>query len=227
MNYCRKKDVVPNITINGWGITEEIAKKLVDTCGSIAVSRYHPKDVCYNTVELLTKIGGKQINIHQLVSKETLQDCYKLIDDVKNDKRLNKLNATLFLMLKKKGRGSCSNYVSSQEYSNLIKKLLDSEIRFGMDSCSANSFLKNINDKKMEEMVESCESGLFSIYVDVEGKIHPCSFAENVEWEKGIDLTKIKDFDKEVWNSKLMRKWRKKLLKNKRNCPIYIDIKDI
>ena len=55
--YCRENDhnpgVVPNLTINGYGLNEEWVKTLVHHCGGVAVSVYQPKDVCYNAVEQL------------------------------------------------------------------------------------------------------------------------------------------------------------------------------
>jgi len=72
-------------------------------------------------------------------------------------------------------------------------------------------------------MVEPCESGLFSTYINVEGRFFPCSFSEGADdWKDGIDCTGDDfDFLKDVWFSDKVVEWRKKLLGNCRNCPIY------
>jgi hypothetical protein len=58
LRYTRYNDhnpgVVPNITTNGFNITDQQATDLAELCGGIAVSVYHPKDVCYNAVKQLT-----------------------------------------------------------------------------------------------------------------------------------------------------------------------------
>jgi MoaA/NifB/PqqE/SkfB family radical SAM enzyme len=39
MEYCRENGVIPNITVNGAGVKNEVAKKLSNICGAIAVSQ--------------------------------------------------------------------------------------------------------------------------------------------------------------------------------------------
>ena len=71
----------------------------------------------------------------------------------------------------------------------------------------------------IEESVEPCESGLFSSYINCYGKFVYCSFAEGIE--KEIDVLDCYDFLEDVWNSDQVIEWRKNLIENKRNCPIY------
>ena len=98
--YARSKGIIPNVTVAD--IDDETAKKLASVCGAVAVSRYHDKDICYNSVKRLTDAGLSQVNIHQLVAKEKLSQIYELIEDVQKDPRLAKLNAVVFLSLKRK-----------------------------------------------------------------------------------------------------------------------------
>lgn len=53
MDYCRKKGVIPNITVAQ--ITDKTADKLVDKCGAVAISRYDDKNICYDSVKKLNK----------------------------------------------------------------------------------------------------------------------------------------------------------------------------
>jgi SAM-dependent methyltransferase len=85
MAYCRKKDIVPNITVAN--ISDETADELTKYCGAVAVSRYFNKDICYDSVKKLTDRGMKQINIHALVSNETydLVCAFDVIEHVADD----------------------------------------------------------------------------------------------------------------------------------------------
>lgn len=228
LEYCRNNDyqeVIPNITINGAHMNTDYYDRLIELCGAIAVSRYSPQNVCYEAVEELTNRDHKQINIHQLVCQETFNDCLNVIDDIKNDQRLGKLNAIVFLSLKKKGRGTNYHTLGQKEYNYLVKRCLDSEISFGFDSCSAPKFLESVKDhpKYVDflEKSEPCESSLFSIYVNVDGELLPCSFMGG-EWNKPQSLLK-NDF-MSIWQSEELNKFRNDLLLTEDNnicriCP--------
>lgn len=218
--YCRKNDyqeIIPNITINGNFLTDEKAHKLKELMGAVAVSNYN--ESCYDAVEKLTNIGMTQINIHQLLSENTYYQCMKLIDDIKNDKRLKKLNAVVFLMLKPKGKRNDFQQISEEHYRNIVNKALENYINFGFDSCSANSFNK-VTNNKFKTYSESCESTLFSSYFNVDGKFFPCSFCEGENgWEEGLEIKN--NFLEDIWYNERVIEFRNKLLKGCRNCPMF------
>jgi len=221
-SYTRMYGVVPNVTINGYGLTPEIAEMYAHWCGAVAVSNYD-KDVTYNAVQMLSEAGLKQVNIHQLVAEETLSQIFDLFTDYKTDPRLKGLNAIVLLSLKQKGRGTSMNIMSYNMFEYLVMYALDNGVPIGFDSCSATKFMrvleKNKKYKHLETFVEPCESGLFSIYVNVEGKAFPCSFTE---FGEGIDLTKEGlDFLQDVWYNTSLVEWREKLLSKCRSCPVY------
>lgn len=225
--YCRDNRIVPNITINGYGLTDILAQRLVDLCGAVAVSHYSD-NVCYDAVHRLTLLGLKQVNIHQLLAEETFSSILNLLNCCKTDERLSKLNAIVFLSLKQKGRGQDYTRITDEHFRFIVRYCMEHNISFGFDSCKANSFLQCIKQnhinvyKKILEMAEPCESGLFSFYINVDGMGFPCSFAENInDWKNGIDILNIKDFLSDVWYSEKIKKWRINLLDNYRNCPIY------
>jgi MoaA/NifB/PqqE/SkfB family radical SAM enzyme len=221
MEYCRSKGVVPNITVNGYRLTDEIVHKLSLLCGAIAVSNYD-KDVCYGAVERLTSKGMKQINIHQLLSLETYQQVLGLINDFHTDNRLKKLNAVVFLSLKQRGRGTIYNRLPDNLFQNIVNLCFEKNIRFGFDSCTACKFTEAIKDNpkfdSIVEMIEPCESGLFSSYVNVDGNFYPCSFTEE---GNGISVTKCDNFLEDVWYNSKTIDWRSELIANYRNCPVY------
>jgi hypothetical protein len=233
MEHCREIGIVPNFTLSGIDLTDEIAGKVSKLSGAIAVSAYSKKDVCYDTVALLTqKYGMKQINVHKLVAAETYDECMDLLHDAQSDPRLSKLNAMVFLLLKPKNRGANFHKISFYKYKAMIDYALEHKLRVGFDSCSANSFLRCIKDhkdyNKIDMLVEPCESfGMFSSYISAEGIYYPCSFSEGEgDWKEGFNVLECDDFIKDIWTSEKLIKWRNRIIEESadhlcRVCPIF------
>jgi len=230
MEFCREINIVPNITINGWNLTDKYAENLSRLCGACAVSKYD-SDICYDAVKKLTDLGMEQINIHIVVSNENMEECLQTIKDAKNDPRLRKLNAIIFLMLKPKGRGKKVDRLTSlDKYSELINFALENEVNIGFDSCSAISFLRAVKDnseyKSFQEMAEPCESSLFSAYINVLGEYAPCSFCEGEEgWTEGISVLECEDFLQDIWYNPRVVQFRENLIETiyekKSSCPMF------
>jgi MoaA/NifB/PqqE/SkfB family radical SAM enzyme len=150
----------------------------------------------------------------------------EIIDDIKNDPRLSKLNAIVFLALKQKGRGKTFNPIPFHKFKEMIEYVMESGISYGFDSCSCTNFLKAVQDhpkyEQFKTMSEPCESTAFSSYIDVHGKFAPCSFCEGiVGWEEGLDVVNCKNFLQDIWNHPKTVDFRESLLANGRSCPIY------
>lgn len=225
MEFCRENKVIPNYTTNGFRVTDEIAQRTVRTCGAVAISSYvQNKDICYNAVQKFSdtnkKLKGKlQINIHCLLSKETLDFCYEVAKDSKNDKRLKDLNAIVFLQLKECGRGKSYSQINAQEYNDFLNFLLENKIRFGHDSCCFPNlifFSKESMKENIRLIAEGCCATCFSAYISVNGLYYPCSFTEHKF--DGIDVISAKDFIKNVWMNKKTITFRKKLLLSTKKC---------
>lgn len=231
MEYSRKNGVVPNITVAE--ISDEVADKLSELCGAVAVSRYEDKNICYNSLKKLTNRGMNQTNVHIMVSEESYDNVMETIKDSLIDERLSKLNAIVLLSLKKKGRGEGFTPLSEDKFKNIVDFSLDNNVSIGFDSCSAYKFLssvKNREDYKMFEMVsEPCESSLFSSYFNVDGMFFPCSFTEGCkEWEEGLSASECVDFIEDIWMHPRVIKFRNKLLETVngnslscRECPYF------
>jgi len=230
--YARNIDIIPNGTVAD--ISDETADNIVKWFGACAVSN-HSKEACYNSVKRLTDRGLEQTNIHAVIYKENIKETFELIDDIKNDARLSKLRAVVFLSLKKAGRAEKGKTPLSQdEFNSLMEYAFKKKINFGMDSCSAPKFLNFLKDnpkymytKKdniisdITECIEPCESTCFSVYIDVFGNYHPCSFCEHKKGLTSINIHNIGSFTKDVWLNEKVIEFRKMLLKNNRNCPIF------
>lgn len=231
MEYSRSLNIIPNVTAAQ--IDDETADKLATYCGAVAISRYHDKDVCYDSIKRLTDRGMKQINMHFMIAEETYERALETLEDIKNDPRLSKLNAIVFLSLKKKGRGVGFHTLSQEKFNNLIKIARDYKIGVGFDSCSSLKALRAYeDDPQIKSCVLDCESTLHSSYINVHGYYYPCSFCEGEgDWKEGInvlDCTSTDDFLDKVWNHEKTERFRNILLhtacNNKehcRTCPYY------
>lgn len=224
MKWLRdERGIIPNITVAQ--IDDEVADKLAANCGAVAVSRYAKKDVCYDSVKKLTDRSMTQVNIHMLLSEETYTQALETICDICNDKRLDKLNAIVFLSLKQKGRGVKYHKLDEYKFEYLVTTCIKNNISFGFDSCGANKFERYL-DKQPElehlrQYCEPCESGLFSIYADVNGNIYPCSFCGEQEPITNVSKEVNERFIEEVWNGTKFEEFRKKLETSCRSCPIF------
>lgn len=237
LKYCRTNTynpgVVPNITIHGGDLTDEWVSNLATYCGGVAVSVYEPKDVAYDAVKRLTDAGIQQVNLHMLVSEETYERCLMVIHDAKHDPRLAKLKAILFLTLKPKGvRNKLNAIASIAKYKAIVDAAQENNIVFGFDSCSAPLFLAAVKDSPnfslYSNFAESCESNLFSAYINVDGMYWHCSFTEDHPLWRGISMLDVEDFLKDVWYNPEVEKFRTQLLTQPgylqhdcRLCPVY------
>jgi len=145
------------------------------------------------------------------------------------------MNAVVFLGVKEKGRAvGHFKPLEQDKFGRMVEFCLEKDIRFGFDSCNAprfEKFVEKFDEEKKKmflEMSESCESGLFSVYVNCKGICFPCSFCEGEgEWKEGINILECEDFLKDIWYNKKIMNWRVKLLikgcdeNGCRSCPIF------
>ena len=223
--YCRESGIIPNITVAN--IDDTVADQLAKLAGACAVSRYSNKNHCYDSVKKLTDRGMKQINIHQILSQEALDQALETINDIGTDPRLDGLNAIVFLSLKQVGRGSNHSRLSQEQFKMVVDKAMNKNINFGFDSCSQQKFINSIRNHKnydyLEQNSEPCESLLMSIYIDVNAMVFPCSFTENInfdnhDWTQGINMLEIDDFLNDVWYNEKVIKFREDNINNNRKC---------
>lgn len=224
MKHSRKNGVIPNITVAD--ITDEVADKLASVCGAVAVSRYDDKNFCYDSVKKLTDRGMDQINIHMLISEETYEQAMETVRDSREDPRLEKLNAIVFLSLKQKGRGTSMTPLDKKKFKTLIDTSFDLRVAIGFDSCTCHKFLAAIKRRKdykqLEQLSEPCESTCFSTYINVYGNFFPCSFTEGeAGWETGLNVPVCDDFMTDIWQHEKTRQFRNDLLSKGRHCPIF------
>ena len=142
MEYSRENGVIPNYTCNGLEVTTEIAEQTAKICGAVAVSLVN-KDKSFNAIEKFIKAGMKQVNCHYVLSEETYDKTFDIIDEIVE--KLPGFNAIVFLQYKHKNPNSPYHSVLDVEkYKRLINYCNEKKINYGFDSCSAPIFLNSI-----------------------------------------------------------------------------------
>ncbi len=229
MEYSRSHGVAPNYTCHGLDMTPELAKRTAGICGAVAVSLVN-KTKTFETIKMLLAEKMKQVNIHYMLSEETYDRAFKIVDEISADPEMKNFNAIVFLQYKSKGKNpdSFNSVLDIAKYKALTKHCESKNIKYGFDSCSGPLFIESILDMDCiqraftEMFVEPCESGLFSSYINCHGQFFVCSFAEDEDdWKVGLDVLGCDNFLKDIWHNERLIAWRERLLAGKRACPIY------
>ena len=225
MHHARDKGIIPNYTTHGLDMDDWAADETAALCGAVAVSVVN-KEKTYDTIKMLTDRGMQQVNIHFMLSAERFAAALDLVEDIKNDHRLAKLNAVVFLQYKPKGSNTDSfSTPTLRQFEYLVGWCEENGVSYGFDSCTAPMYMQAIKDhpkrEQLEQCVEPCESGLFSSYVNVDGDFFACSFCEGeAGWTEGISVFDYDNFV-DLWRLPRLDQWRETLLANKRACPMY------
>ena len=220
----RRRGIVPNYTTSGNGLTYDEIQLTRTYCGAVAVSNYN-KDYTYSAINRFMSVGMKT-NIHYVYSRETFEDALRLLkgEDIwKGAIDIDKLNAVIFLLFKKKGRASNMNHLAPTAYQiNLLCQAIHSKeanlkFKVGMDSCLVNHYYYFIASLTEEEKLslDTCEAARMSAYISPSLKMMPCSFCDPTEGISMKDKT-IKD----IWdNAEPFIKVRDILRKYRACCP--------
>ena len=222
--HARNNGIIPNYTCNGFNVTNEVAKRTAQLCGAVAVSIVD-KLTSLSAICRFIDNGCKQVNIHYMLSKQTYERAFEIVNTIKDIKGFQ---AVVFLQYKPKGRNKdkYDSLLEPKDYRRLVDYCDENDVSYGFDSCSCHLYLQCIKDKqdydKIRLFTEPCESSAFSLYANCDGIFFPCSFLEGeAEWNEGLDLLHCDNFIQDVWMHPKTVQWRNKLLNNKRMCPHY------
>ncbi len=228
--YCLANGVVPNVTTVGADMTDDILDALCCYCGAVAVSCYTgAKELCYKTIKQIKDYAKQKyqrdmhVNMHIVISRDNMQHLMDVLNDIK-DGKVEGLRSVVLLRIKPKGRASKMDCrLSKSDYQKVISFCLDNHISFGFDSCSAymvETVLTEMGHPEYVTSIEKCESGLLSSYINVKGEYWNCSFAENTDFIKPIDVLKH-DTILEWWNGPELTRIRNYPTPACESCPIY------
>ena len=228
--YCHSRSITPNVTTVGADMNKFMKDTLCHYCGAVAVSCYTgAKELCYKTIkELHNHAKGKykrdmHINMHIVISKDNMDHLMDVLQDIK-DGKVEGLRSVVLLRIKPKGRASKMDCrLSKEDYQKVISFCFDNNISFGFDSCSAHmvgQVLTEMGHSKYTPNIEPCESGKFSSYINVRGEYWNCSFAENTDFIKPINVLNYNTI-LDWWNGPELTNIRNYATPACASCPIY------
>lgn len=226
--YCRANDIIPNYTLSGADLTDDILKSTCTYCGAVAVSCYvdHP-ELCYDTIKRFHDCDKNfHVNMHIVLSeeKEQLQHIWNVLNDIK-DGKVPGLRNIVFLRIKPVGRAKNMDCkIKLKTYKEIMEFCFKHNIGFGFDSCSAKTAIRVLKELGKDEFVSSCEpceGASHSFYCNTEGIAFPCSFCEHLYADRGIDLKNIDNFT-DMWNTnELIKEFRHNTHTCTQSCSVY------
>lgn len=194
LEYTSAKDIVPNYTTNGRGLSREILEATRKHCGAVAVSAYEPFDETAETIETLAAYGIK-INVHFILDSESIDLAISWLTEP--PAFLREINAIIFLNYKPSGRKVFEKKMlrNSDRLDEFFKLATSSQrkLKVGFDACCVSGVFARTDANPT--MVDACDAGRFSMYVSEDLSVHPCSFqsglAEGDKLNEGTSLLEI------------------------------------
>ena len=191
------RGIVPNFTTNGLLLSKEVFAAIKGKVGAVAISVTGFSDL-EKVKPLLMDSDGVKVNIHYILSNESVNEAVDMVNGEYND-LLKDVNALVFLTYKPAGRGPETNVLKQDEQIERFIKAVKSPkclCKIGFDACFVPVLIHNRAVRK--EMVDTCEGGFFSVYVDENMNVSPCSFSG------GKDSYSLKEFGfYDIWLNKL------------------------
>lgn len=193
--------IVPNYTLSGADLNDEIFEATLKYCGRVAVSVYETdKNLCYNTIKRFNERSKDFCNMHLILSDYNLKFVNEVLDDIESGK-VPGLRNIVFLRCKPVGRAStlpCT--LSTDTLDHVITRCEKIGIGFGFDSCSCGlvvDYFKSKGKPELAKYCEPCEGGKLSLYINTFGEACLCSFCEHIPGFKRFNFLDEKfDFHK-------------------------------
>ncbi len=193
--------IIPNYTTSGKFFNHKNIEATKNYCGAVAISWDPYRNL---SLEELSKIGSYLkdndilANIHYVVSEKTINDATGILKG-KYDEYLQNFNSVIFLTYKPTGRAENSESIKSKISLKSFLDLIDSpitNIKIGFDACFVPVLMK-ATDVNID-FVDSCECGFFSVYIDENLDVTPCSFCNDSKYHYNL-----KQFSfEEIWKDK-------------------------
>lgn len=193
--------IIPNYTTSGKFFNQENIEATRAYCGAVAIS-WDP----YRNMppEEISKIGsclkneGILVNIHYVISEKTIDDAIDLLKG-KYDEYIKDFNSVIFLTYKPTGRAENRESIKSSQALKTFLKLVDNPVtmvKIGFDACFVPVLMKATGVNV--DLIDSCECGFFSVYIDENLDVTPCSFCNDSKYHYNL---KESGFEK-IWNDR-------------------------
>ena len=214
--------IVPNYTLSGADLNDEIYEATLKYCGRVAVSVYETdKNLCYNTIKRFNERSKDFCNMHLILSDYNVKFVNEVLDDIEAGK-VPGLRNIVFLRCKPVGRASTLPCTLSYEtLDSVIKRCSKIGIGYGFDSCSCGlvqDYFRENGNPELVKYCEPCESSRISGYINTFGQYFHCSFCEHVPNFKSYNFL-TDDFDFHKFWIEDCAKYR--VLDTANNCPCF------
>lgn len=191
-----KRGVVPNFTTNGVHLTEDICNNIQGKVGAVAISAIKVHDIEKDKVDMLHHYGI-ETNIHYVLSSENIEEATEIACG-KYYQLVAGVNAIIFLTYKPAGRAGFEGVIKrGEDYDAFLIAIGMKDVyrpKLGFDACFVPMLLSNATVSPM--LVDSCEGGFFSVYIDHKKNVSPCSFSG------GKDAYSLDEYDfYDIWNN--------------------------
>lgn len=197
IEHTFKRNIIPNFTTNGELIDVCLVKEISTKVGAIAISNQDIDQFNFDKVAILKKHRIKT-NIHFLLNKDTLPQAISILKGKYNDK-LNNVNAVIFLTYKPFGRASESKILSQNELFYEFISLIDNSkciSKIGFDACFVPALMKYTRTNTT--YIDPCECAFFSVYIDENMNVKPCSFTSNID-----EIFSLKKYSfSDIWDNR-------------------------
>lgn len=195
-------DIIPNYTTNGLFFNEDTIQATRDYCGAIAVSfDSYRNDLSFDDLFELGKSLRKEkikTNIHYVISEKTIKQAIEILEG-NYDRYISIFNSIIFLTYKPAGKAKRQDCLKSHDLIGQFLKLVDnhrSKLKIGFDACFIPVLFKATSIDL--DLLDSCECGFFSVYIDENLNAMPCSFCNNKNY-----IFSLKEFQfEDIWLNK-------------------------
>lgn len=206
------RGIVLNFTTNGRLLTREICEKLKGRIGALAISASSIADLkgIRPAIDCAKEL---KVNIHYILSKDSIAEATEMVKGAYND-LLHGINAIVFLTYKPAGRGTenlmLKDGVELRTFVEAVKAP-HTTCKIGFDACFVPMLIRG--KAVRNEMVDVCEGGFFSVYIDENMNVSPCSFSG------GKDAYSLNEYGfYDIWLNKLQEYRERMKNKCKRDC---------
>lgn len=201
------RGIVLNFTTNGRLLTPDVFTVIRGKVGAVAISAASIIDL-KNIIPLLEGSNGIKVNLHYILSNDSIQEAIDMVNGEYNN-QLSGINAVVFLTYKPAGRGADNAVLRKGTQTDMFIKAIRSpqiSCRIGFDACFVPMLMRNHAVSK--ELVDVCEGGFFSVYIDEYMRVSPCSFSG------GKDSYSLKEYGfYDIWLNQL-QSYRNRVKRN-------------
>jgi radical SAM protein with 4Fe4S-binding SPASM domain len=176
LEATKQRGIVANFTTNARHVSAKMAEQIAGLVGAVAVSVSSIKQLRREKVNLLLN-AGVRVNLHFILDEKSIHEGIDILGGRYNDS-LEGVHAIVFLTYKPRGRAAVSGCLKPgaalDQFLQAVKKNSCSA-HVGFDACFVPLLLSSTEIEP--DYIDSCECAFFSVYIDEQMNVKPCSFA--------------------------------------------------